>query len=87
MFAVNGINIFASVTGSDNLKIRLMIFMLGITGALNREDVTQSDRLWVEDDGFRCEVVTDKRVGIGYAGEEDRNRLWRFIGKEKGAGL
>ena len=60
---------------------------LGITGSLNREDVTQSDRLWVEDDGFRCEVVTDKRVGIGYAGEEDQNRLWRFIGKEKGAGL
>ena len=24
---------------------------------------------------------------IGYAGEEDQNRLWRFIGKEKGAGL
>ena len=51
---------------------------LGITGKLNREDVTQSDRLWVEDDGFRCEVVTDKRVGIGYASEEDQNRLWRF---------
>ena len=51
---------------------------LGITGKLNREDVTQSDRLWVEDDGFCCEVVADKRVGIAYASEEDQNRLWRF---------
>lgn len=51
---------------------------LGITGELNREDVVSSERLWVEDDGFTCLVVTDKRVGIGYASEEDQNRLWRF---------
>ena len=51
---------------------------LNITGELNREDVTISDELWVEDDGFICPVVTDKRVGIGYASLEDQNRLWRF---------
>ena len=52
---------------------------LGITGELNREDVVRSERLWVEDDGFRCEAIADKRVGIGYASEEDQNRLWRFM--------
>lgn len=51
---------------------------LGITGEQNRDNVLTSDTLWIEDDGFRCEVVTDKRVGIGYASQEDQDRLWRF---------
>jgi DNA-3-methyladenine glycosylase len=51
---------------------------LGITGALNRQSVLDSD-LWVEDDGFTCNVRTDKRVGIGYATQEDQDRPWRFI--------
>lgn len=51
---------------------------LGITGSLNRQNVFSSD-LWIEDDGFRCGVRLDKRVGIGYAAEEDQNRLWRYI--------
>ena len=50
---------------------------LGITGELNRGDITGSE-LWIEDDGFTCHVATDKRVGIGYASQEDRDRLWRF---------
>ena len=52
--------------------------MLGITGDLNRGSVVDSDVLWVEDDGFRCEIAADKRVGIGYASREDQDRLWRF---------
>ena len=51
---------------------------LGITGELNRKSVVDSDALWIEDDGFRCEIETDKRVGIGYASQEDQDRLWRF---------
>lgn len=51
---------------------------LGVTGDLNRSSVVTSDRLWVEDDGFFCEVLTDRRVGIGYASKEDQDRLWRF---------
>ena len=53
---------------------------LGITGQLNRQDIT-GDQLWIEDDGFVCDVVTDKRVGIGYASQEDQDKLWRFIMK------
>lgn len=52
---------------------------LGINGELNRSSILTSDRLWIEDDGFRCEVKIDKRVGIGYASQEDQDRLWRFI--------
>ena len=50
---------------------------LGITGELNGGSILGDD-LWVEDDGFRCRILTDKRVGIGYAAQEDQNKLWRF---------
>ena len=51
---------------------------LGITGRFNRDSVVDSAELWIEDDGFSCQVVTDKRVGIGYASQEDQDKLWRF---------
>ena len=51
---------------------------LGITGEFNRQHICRQDVLYVEDDGVNCGVVTDKRVGIGYATQEDQNRLWRF---------
>lgn len=51
---------------------------LGITRGYNRQSIVDNPEIWVEDDGLRCEIETDKRVGIGYASEEDQNRLWRF---------
>ena len=51
---------------------------LGITGELNRVSAVDSPEIWIEDDGFRCEIALDKRVGIGYASQEDQDRLWRF---------
>lgn len=51
---------------------------LGITGELNRKSVVDSGELWIEDDGFSCMIEQDKRVGIGYASQEDQDRLWRF---------
>ena len=50
----------------------------GITGAQNRSSVVDNTALYIADDGFRCEIETDKRVGIGYASREDQDRLWRF---------
>lgn len=51
---------------------------LGITGELNGKSVGKASGLFVVDDGFRCRVIADTRVGIGYASAEDRERLWRF---------
>ena len=51
---------------------------LGITGALNGKSILETEDFWIGDDGFRCPVTTDKRVGIGYASQEDQDRLWRF---------
>ena len=59
---------------------------LGITGAENRSSVVTSENLWIGDDGFRCEIETDKRVGIGYASQEDQERLWRFKMKQENNG-
>ena len=50
---------------------------LGITGSLNKGNILDGP-LWIEDDGFRCAVLTDKRVGIGYAAQEDQDKPWRF---------
>ena len=50
---------------------------LGITGELNRGSIC-GEALYIEDDGFSCEVVTDKRVGIAYASQEDQDKPWRF---------
>ena len=50
---------------------------LQITGDLNRSSIF-GEELWVEDDDFDCSMVTDKRVGIGYASQEDQDKPWRF---------
>ena len=54
---------------------------LGITGELNKSSIYRGDVLWIEEDGFQCDIVTDKRIGIGYASQEDQNKPWRFIMK------
>ena len=51
---------------------------LGITGAQNGIDICSSPLLRIEDEGRIVNITTDKRVGIAYAEEADRERLWRF---------
>ncbi len=55
---------------------------LGITGEYNRKNITDCEDFYIEDDGFECKIKTEKRVGIGYASEEDQNKLWRFVMKK-----
>lgn len=52
---------------------------LSIDRSLNRVRLTPENGLWLEDDGTVLPFVTDRRVGIDYANEADRTRLWRFI--------
>ena len=54
---------------------------LSIDRALNRAPLSEENGLWLEDDGARPDYITAPRVGIDYASEEDRNRLWRFLVK------
>ena len=57
---------------------------LAITGERNRQNICGSE-LWIEDDGFQCEVETHKRVGIGYASQEDQDKPWRFKCRKENA--
>ena len=51
---------------------------LAVTGEFNGADITTSPLLRLEDEGKMVNIITDKRVGIAYADERDRERLWRF---------
>lgn len=43
------------------------------------EDLTTSDKLWIEDEQTECShFKVSKRIGIDYAGEIWSNKLWRF---------
>lgn len=52
---------------------------LGVTKQQNKSSFVTGKDLWIEDDGFKCKVKTDKRVGINYATQEYINKKWRFI--------
>ena len=53
----------------------------GIDMSFNRVDMKDSERIWLEDDGYSPEIVRSKRVGIDYSSKEDQDRLWRFTDK------
>lgn len=52
---------------------------LFIDRALNGENLINSNKLWLEDDGYKFSFKAEKRVGIDYATPEYRDKLWRFI--------
>ena len=56
---------------------------LGIDGTHNRGCIYDGGALYIADDGFACTAGVDKRVGIGYASQEDQDRLWRFVLEKK----
>lgn len=55
---------------------------LSINNELNHIKIYDSNDLWIEDDNYTCEYITDKRVGIDYADEPYRSIKWRFILKK-----
>ena len=53
---------------------------LQIDRTLNREPLTTSTRLWIEDDGIPPpRFKATPRIGIAYATKRDQNRKWRFV--------
>ena len=55
---------------------------MNIGRELNKISVCGDGDIWVEDDRYESKITTDKRVGIDYAAQKDRNALWRFIDSE-----
>lgn len=52
---------------------------LEIDKSLAEIDLTKSNDLWIEDDGYKAKYTTHKRVGIDYATEQYKSIEWRFI--------
>ena len=53
---------------------------LQIDRTLNREPLTASTRLWIEDDDTPSpRFKATPRIGITYASKRDQNRKWRFV--------
>lgn len=51
---------------------------LGIDRSFYGEDLTISDRIWVEDSGIHPEIKTSPRIGVEYSGEIWKSMMWRF---------
>ncbi len=43
------------------------------------ENLALSDRIWIEDDKEKVEILSGPRVGINYAGEPWKTLPWRFF--------
>jgi DNA-3-methyladenine glycosylase len=52
---------------------------LKIDGSFYGASLIDSGLIWVENDGIEAEYIAKTRIGIDYAGEIWKNKLWRFI--------
>ncbi|MCL2370489.1 MAG: DNA-3-methyladenine glycosylase [Firmicutes bacterium] len=52
---------------------------LQIDRSHNGINLTTGSDIWLEDDGYIPKYITTPRIGIDYAKDEDRNRLWRYL--------
>lgn len=52
---------------------------LKIDGTFYGEDLTLSNRIWIEDAGISCRFKTGPRIGIEYAGKFWSGKPWRFF--------
>lgn len=43
------------------------------------EDLTSSDRIWIEESGISPEIRTSPRIGVDYSGEIWKNKPWRYF--------
>jgi DNA-3-methyladenine glycosylase len=51
---------------------------LKIDKSFNGENLNLSDRIFVSDGLKKISIIQSKRIGIDYAGEIWKNKLWRF---------
>lgn len=56
---------------------------IGTDGSFNGEDITVSERIWLEDTGSKPRLKSGPRVGINYAGEPWISKPWRFTINEQ----
>jgi len=52
--------------------------VLGINRSYYGEDLTTSDRIWVEGNDYTPLIKSSPRIGVDYAGEYWKNKPWRY---------
>lgn len=52
--------------------------LAGIDRSFNGEDLTSSERIWLEPGNDSPEYKTGERIGINYAGDYWKSRQWRY---------
>lgn len=72
---IRGLN---DITGSGKVGRELII-----DKSFYGEDLLSSSRIWIENAPDEPHFDTAARVGIEYAGDVWKNKLWRFIAKDK----
>ncbi len=72
---IRGLN---QITGSGKVGRQLKI-----DKSFYGESLEFSPRLWIEDAPELSDFCSDVRVGIDYAGDEWKNKPWRFIASKK----
>jgi DNA-3-methyladenine glycosylase len=71
----------ALIRGVEGLKgPGILTRGIGIDGSYYGEDLTRSDKIWIEDKGIIPEIKTGKRIGIDYAGDPWKDKPWRYFG-------
>lgn len=53
--------------------------ILGIDKSFNRENLVESERIWLEDNPVLPSIIQKPRFGIDYAGEPWKSMPWRYI--------
>ena len=56
---------------------------IGVDKHFNGQSICHNNEIWIEDDGKSFEITSAPRVGIDYAGDEWKNKPWRFIINQK----
>jgi DNA-3-methyladenine glycosylase len=52
---------------------------LNIDNSYYGENLVNSNRIWIEDNGVKPKYITTPRIGIEYAGEIWKNKPWRYL--------
>lgn len=52
---------------------------LKIDGSFYGVSLVDSGLIWIEDNGIKAQYIAKSRIGIEYAGEIWKNKMWRFI--------
>ena len=52
---------------------------LQIDGSFYGTSLVNSGKIWVENNGIMVKHITGTRIGIDYAGDIWKNKMWRFI--------